>query len=207
MSFRTVLIVFSLILLQLQSFVFSAKAFCNITISENTDTTHPVTGLATFTQEKESDPVKINVAFTGLTKGKKGFHIHAGSDISMGCHHAGDHYNPFNKTHGDRSSTERHVGDLGNIEVLEDYKITDYNFEDNVIKIMGTTLNNVVGKACMIHDMPDDLGKGTDASSHTTGNAGIRMGCGVIQLEQASKSNSSFLKTVLLILIVMWCLA
>jgi len=32
----------------------------------------------------------------------------------------------------------------------------------------------------MVHELEDDLGKGGDAGSKATGNAGKRMGCGII---------------------------
>ncbi len=74
----------------------------------------------------------------------------------------------------------RHVGDLGNILAGED-GIGRLEFEDHLIRIYeGET--NVIGRSMVVHAKIDDLGKGGDDESLKTGNAGPRLGCGVIGL-------------------------
>ena len=52
--------------------------------------------------------------------------------------------------------------------------------EDNLASLYpGVT--NVLGRAIVVHAGPDDLGLGNHDSSMTTGNAGGRVGCGVIE--------------------------
>jgi len=40
--------------------------------------------------------------------------------------------------------------------------------------------NNVVGRAMVVHQLTDDLGRGGNEESKKTGNAGPRQACGVI---------------------------
>ena len=58
------------------------------------------------------------------------------------------------------------------------------------IHLDGTT--SIIGRACVIHELEDDLGKGDSSeigtqgkTSKTTGNAGARLACGVIALTPA----------------------
>ena len=73
-----------------------------------------------------------------------------------------------------------HVGDLGNVNADSN---GDYNkiFSDADLKLSGPY--SIIGRACVLHDDQDDLGKGTgakQAGSKKTGNAGPRIACGVI---------------------------
>ena len=123
----------------------------------------------------------INLTGTGLKKnGKHGFHIHEYGDLSDGCTSACDHYNPFNKQHGCPGSTERHVGDLGNIKTDINGNAM-YSTYDDVIQLSGE--HSIVGRMLVIHADPDDCGMGVGdsrAESLKTGNAGKRIACAVI---------------------------
>ena len=72
---------------------------------------------------------------------------------------------------------ERHVGDLGNVEAKEDGTAT-YSREDHLVTLFGAY--SVLGRSCVLHADPDDLGLGGHELSKTTGNAGGRVACGVI---------------------------
>ena len=115
-----------------------------------------------------------------MTKGLHGFHIHEFGNLTNGCVTAGPHFNPQKKTHAGPDDEVRHVGDLGNVTADESGK-AEFKFSDKLIKIIGSE-NNVIGRSFVVHEKPDDLGKGGDDESLKTGNAGKRLACGVIGL-------------------------
>jgi len=119
----------------------------------------------------------IRGQITGLEPGEHGFHIHEYGDLSNGCESAGGHYNPDGTDHGDLA--QGHVGDLGNI-IADDEGVADFIIKAHRVKLTGE--QSVVGRAIVVHSGKDDLGKGGDAESLKTGNAGDRLACGVIVL-------------------------
>ncbi|TGZ69881.1 hypothetical protein CRM22_003488 [Opisthorchis felineus] len=140
-----------------------------------------VQGTVIFTQEVESGPVTVNVHLTGLTPGKHGFHVHAFGDTTNGCVSAGPHFNPTGVDHAAPEDPVRHVGDLGNVEANAQ-GVVQHVFTDKVISLTGP--NSIVGRAMVVHESEDDLGRGGHELSKTTGNAGGRLACGVIGLAQ-----------------------
>ncbi|XP_051781723.1 superoxide dismutase [Cu-Zn] [Erpetoichthys calabaricus] len=140
-----------------------------------------VSGTVFFTQQ-ENGPVKVTGKITGLSPGHHGFHVHEFGDNTNGCVSAGAHYNPFNKTHGDREDDNRHVGDLGNVHANEN-GAAEFDLEDNIITLFGP--HSIIGRTMVIHEKEDDLGKGRNEESLKTGNAGGRLACGVIGIAQS----------------------
>lgn len=131
--------------------------------------------------QQSTGPTLIRGQISGLEPGDHGFHIHEFGDLSNGCESAGGHYNPDGVDHGDLD--KGHVGDLGNIEADEN------GFADFLINAARVNLSgeeSVVGRAIVVHSDKDDLGKGGDAESLKTGNAGNRLACGVIVLHDNS---------------------
>lgn len=119
--------------------------------------------------------VKIAGSITGLEPGAHGFHIHQKGDCSApDATSAGDHFNPHDDPHGSPRDLEdaHHVGDLGNITANEQGE-AEINTEDNEIKLSGK--DSVIGKAIIVHADQDDF------ESQPSGNAGARLGCGVIE--------------------------
>lgn len=53
-------------------------------------------------------------------------------------------------------------------------------FYDSIISLSG--INSIVGRAILVHGKADDVGRGMDAESKKTGNAGPRVACGVVGL-------------------------
>jgi len=140
-----------------------------------------VTGTVTFEQTSESSPTTITYDITGCDpSAERGMHVHQFGDNTNGCTSAGPHFNPFGKTHGAPSDSERHVGDLGNFK-------TDSNgngkgrISDSYVKLIGE--QSVLGRTIVVHAGTDDLGKGGNEESKKTGNAGGRPACGVIGIQ------------------------
>jgi len=137
-----------------------------------------VEGVVTLLQEDDG-PTKVSVKITGLTPGKHGFHLHEFGDTTNGCMSTGPHFNPEGKTHGAPEDSNRHAGDLGNV-VAGDDGVVEVELQDSQIPLSGP--HSVVGRAFVIHEAEDDLGKGGHELSSTTGNAGGRLACGVVGL-------------------------
>lgn len=132
---------------------------------------HKVKGKVTFTQT--DDGVEIAGDFTGLQPGKHGFHVHEFGDCSMAdgkC--AGGHFNPEGAPHAGPDDAKRHVGDLGNLEADGQGHAT-YKRTDKMISLNGP--HSVIGRALIVHAKPDDF-----KTQNPPGNAGDRIGCGVI---------------------------
>lgn len=129
-----------------------------------------VAGKVTFTAA--GDQVKIVADITGLTPGKHGFHIHEFGDCSdpKGAS-AGGHFNPTNHQHGAPDATDRHAGDLGNVEADTSGK-AHLELTDKSMKLTGSEA--IVGHAVIVHEKGDDL------KTQPTGDAGGRVACGVI---------------------------
>lgn len=68
---------------------------------------------------------------------------------------------------------------MGNINANAS-DIATVNIVDSVITLNGPI--SIVGRSLVIHAGEDDLGTGGDVGSMTTGNAGARLGCGVIAI-------------------------
>jgi len=136
-------------------------------------------GLVRFTQD--TDSLKIVADIEGLAPNSKhAFHIHEFGDCSaLDAMSAGSHYDPAQtKHHGMPNDKMSHAGDMGNIEADANGKI---HFE---IALEGTSIDGgqapVLGRGVIVHANPDDF-------SQPVGNAGGRIGCGVIGLAKPAK--------------------
>ncbi len=145
------------------------------TILEHSD---KVKGFVAFMQKQ--GPTVVRGKITGLKPGLHGLHIHEFGDLSNGCESAGAHYNPTDTTHG--GLLKGHVGDLENVKA-DDNGIADFTIVAPRVNLRGE--QSVVGRSIIIHEDEDDLGKGGDAESLKTGNAGKRLACGVIVLRNS----------------------
>ena len=128
-------------------------------------------GTVRFTQEGNS--IKIVAHVEGLAPSQKhAIHIHEFGDCSSAdAASAGSHYNPEKHEHGLPDKSQRHAGDLGNLEADASGK-AHLELTVNNITLAGNK-NPVLGRAVIVHAKPDDGGQ-------PVGNAGARIACGVI---------------------------
>ena len=138
-----------------------------------------VTGTVKFTEDIINNDVKIELNLKGLKiNGLHGFHVHEAGDLTDKCTSMCAHFNPYGDTHGCPGMSERHVGDLGNLKTNSKGE-AKYTFYDDMIKLRGAKCN-ILGRGLIIHADEDDCGKGGNAESLKTGNAGKRIACAVI---------------------------
>ncbi len=123
--------------------------------------------------------VKIKYELKNLKDGLHGFHIHEYGDLSEGCSSACNHFNPYNKNHGGLDTKESHLGDLGNVR-SKNGVAKGTKFKKDLS--LGISKTSIIGRMIIVHSDEDDLGKGGNAESLKTGNAGARIGCAVIGL-------------------------
>lgn len=123
---------------------------------------------------------RVVAVFSRLPAGPHGFHIHEAGDLrGEGCTGACAHFHVGAPArHGGpphhRGATQRHTGDLGNIEIADGAKQTRRQYI-----LDGVTPMDLWGRSVIIHQDEDDLGLGGHADSHTTGHSGARIGCAV----------------------------
>ncbi|XP_056136457.1 extracellular superoxide dismutase [Cu-Zn]-like [Lampris incognitus] len=132
-----------------------------------------VYGHVLFKQEYPQGILKVLLHLKGFPRGRipkpRSVHIHQYGDISQGCDSTGGHYNPLNVHH------PNHPGDFGNF--------ANPHGRINVVIDSNATLFgelSLMGRAVIVHEKMDDLGRGGDAGSLLYGNAGRRLGCCVI---------------------------
>lgn len=138
-----------------------------------------VSGTVTFDQVDGG--VEVTAEITGLLPdAKHAIHIHEYGDVTAADGtSAGGHYSPHGHHHGLPSETNRHAGDLGNLETDLNGKATMSMVVEN-ITLTGPE-NPIVGRAVIIH-------MGKDDGSQPTGGAGKRIGMGVIGIRAVEGS-------------------
>jgi Cu-Zn family superoxide dismutase len=134
-----------------------------------TKTISKVKGTVTFT--KTSHGIHVQGEITGLTPGEHGFHVHEYGVWNEDGMATGGHFNPTGAPHASHDSTQRHVGDMGNIKADEDGKAT-VDLDDTEMSFEGP--NSILGRGLVVHEKADDL------KTQPSGNAGGRLAVAII---------------------------
>jgi Cu-Zn family superoxide dismutase len=137
------------------------------------DTT--LSGTAKFTTGKNGK-VKMVLDITVAAKAGKSVavHLHEHGDCGDSGKMAHGHWNPTNAQHGKWGQGSFHSGDIGNVKLDAKGK-GSVTVETDLWTLGGQWNKNVLGKAVIVHGGVDDF------TTQPTGNAGSRIGCGVIK--------------------------
>lgn len=123
-----------------------------------------LTGAVRFIQRASG--VIIEAEITGLPRTESGFfafHIHeGGSCAGDGFPESGGHFNPGSTMH------PNHAGDLPPL-------LADHGRAYMKVFTDRFRLEEIIGKTVIIHGSPDDF------TTQPSGNAGIKIACGVVQ--------------------------
>ena len=132
-----------------------------------------VTVMIHFNQTADGE-VQVVGDLAGLKPGMHGFHVHEKGDCGNDGQAAGGHFNPMNAPHASPDAASHHAGDFGNV-TADGAGNAHVDFMTHSVKVApGAT--SVVDRAVVVHADPDDL------NSQPAGNAGKRIGCGVVTL-------------------------
>ena len=159
--------------LQSASDVLSVVATTYATAQISSASGSTLTGTAIFTKDGEN--ITLSIEIRNASPGIHAVHIHENGDCSApDGTSAGGHWNPTDVAHGQWGVGEFHLGDIGNITVGDDgtgsIELTTDLWE------IGTGSDiDVIGKGIIVHADADDF------VSQPSGNAGARIGCGVIE--------------------------
>lgn len=136
------------------------------------------TGVVTLTQV-EGHKVLVKAVISGLKPfAEHGFHVHAVPDCSGDAMGTGGHFNPDAHPHGDPAHILRHAGAMFNMKADAQGVATTRQELDTVMLSAGRY--SIVDLPIIVHRDPDDY------VSQPLGNAGPRVGCGVIRVQETA---------------------
>ena len=136
------------------------------------DTT--VTGQASF-QSQSNGQVRmmLNLSVPMKANSSVAVHLHEHGDCGDMGNNAHGHWNPTNENHGRWGEGNFHSGDIGNVE-LDAQGNGSMELTTDRWTIGGDSTTNILNKALIVHGGIDDY------TTQPTGNAGSRIGCGVV---------------------------
>src|SRR3954470_3883194 len=120
--------------------------------------------------------VLVKLDLQGVPPGTHAFHIHTvGKCDAPDFMSAGGHFNPTTMKHGLMATGGPHAGDMPNVFVPADGRLSVEVLDPNVSLAAGAkSVFDADGSALMLHATADDY------ASDPAGNAGARIACGVV---------------------------
>lgn len=103
-------------------------------------------------------------------------HVHERGDCSAADgSSAGGHFNPAGVAHGRAGGAVHHAGDMDNL-TADARGVATVDITLQGVSLGNGATQDVLGRAIVVHAKADDY------TSQPTGNAGARVGCGVIEI-------------------------
>lgn len=133
-----------------------------------------LSGTAMFDQMKDKVKMVLTITVPSKANQSVAVHIHEHGECGDMGKDAHGHWNPSNQQHGKWGSESFHAGDIGNVKLDAEGK-GSIELETNLWSIGGDSTTNILNRAIIIHGGVDDF------VTQPTGNAGGRIGCGVIK--------------------------
>ena len=135
------------------------------------DTT--LSGTAAFTKQNGKVKLVLNITCAKMANKSVAVHLHEMGDCGDMGKMAHGHWNPTNQQHGKWGSSSFHLGDIGNVSLDATGK-GSLEMETNLWTLGGDSTSNILNRSVIVHGGTDDF------TTQPTGNAGSRIGCGII---------------------------
>ncbi len=134
-----------------------------------------LTGTAVFDADSAGKvTMKLEIAAAAKAGKSVAVHLHEHGDCSDNGKGAHGHWNPTGAEHGKWGTGSFHSGDIGNVKLDAKGK-GSVTITTDLWTLGGAPSKNILGKAVIVHGGVDDY------KTQPTGNAGSRIGCGVIK--------------------------
>lgn len=135
------------------------------------DTT--LNGTAEFSQQNGKVKLVLSISCAKMANKSVAVHLHEMGDCGDMGKMAHGHWNPTNQQHGKWGSSSFHLGDIGNVS-LDAAGKGSLEMETDLWTLGGDDKSNILNRSVIVHGGVDDF------TTQPTGNAGSRIGCGVI---------------------------
>ncbi|XP_060072345.1 uncharacterized protein LOC132552213 [Ylistrum balloti] len=158
-----------------------------------------IRGRVDFQQARTGGPTRVRVQVVGLAPSlmsdtEHGIHIHEYGDVGRGCYATGPHFDSdtfsFHGSPNNLGTGNAHEGDMGNLR-QSNAGVIDSDMVFPLMNLLGD--NGVLGRAVVLHEGRDDLGRGGNSMSLQTGNAGAPLACCVIAWSDSTNWSDPFI--------------
>jgi superoxide dismutase, Cu-Zn family len=136
------------------------------------DTT--VDGKASFDSDSGKVKLMLELTIPKMANKTVAVHIHEHPDCGDNGNASHGHWNPTHVQHGKWGVGSFHLGDIGNVKLDAQGKGT-LEMNTDLWTLGSDTTSSVLNRAIIVHSGKDDY------KSQPSGNAGSRIGCGIIK--------------------------